>query len=144
MPVKLETLYQKTTMLSYRGETAQWLEREFTDRNVRGSNLCISTPVQAQATWQYPSPRASFGDFLGASLFQLLFYRSAVAPFRCLAAMPPEGSTRAGILPGCPSLDRGSREAELGFEPWTFRLGQAGTIPALVLPSSGSVFMTKF
>ncbi|KAG5442805.1 hypothetical protein CSKR_112268 [Clonorchis sinensis] len=35
--------------------------------------------------------------------------------------MPPEGSTRAGILPGCPSLDRGSREAEVGFEPRTFR-----------------------
>ncbi|KER25299.1 hypothetical protein T265_07234 [Opisthorchis viverrini] len=30
--------------------------------------------------------------------------------------MPPEGSTRAGILPGCPSLDR-SRVAEVGFEP---------------------------
>ncbi|KER32984.1 hypothetical protein T265_01071 [Opisthorchis viverrini] len=43
------------------------------------------------------------------------------APFRCLTAMPPEGSTRAGILPGCPSLDRGSREAEVGFEPRTFR-----------------------
>ncbi|KER21204.1 hypothetical protein T265_10414 [Opisthorchis viverrini] len=38
--------------------------------------------------------------------------RSAVVPFRYLAAMPPEGSTRAGILPGCPSLDRGNREAE--------------------------------
>ncbi|KER20449.1 hypothetical protein T265_11011 [Opisthorchis viverrini] len=47
--------------------------------------------------------------------------RSAVAPFRCLTAMPPEGCTRAGILPGCPSLDRGSREAEVGFEPQTFR-----------------------
>ncbi|KER22127.1 hypothetical protein T265_09696 [Opisthorchis viverrini] len=32
-----------------------------------------------------------------------------------------EGSTRAGILPGCPSLDRGSPEAEVGFEPRTFR-----------------------
>ncbi|KER33464.1 hypothetical protein T265_00583 [Opisthorchis viverrini] len=32
-----------------------------------------------------------------------------------------EGSTRVGILPGCPSLDRGSREAEVGFEPRTFR-----------------------
>ncbi|KAG5441448.1 hypothetical protein CSKR_107645 [Clonorchis sinensis] len=39
----------------------------------------------------------------------------------CLAAMPPVGSTRAGILPGFPSLDRGSREAEIGFEPRTFR-----------------------
>ncbi|KER24145.1 hypothetical protein T265_08133 [Opisthorchis viverrini] len=35
--------------------------------------------------------------------------------------MPPEGSTRAGILSGCPSLDRGSRVAEVGFEPRTFR-----------------------
>ncbi|KER25110.1 hypothetical protein T265_07397 [Opisthorchis viverrini] len=35
----------------------------------------------------------------------------------CLAAMLPEGSMRAGILPGCPGLDRGSREAEVGFEP---------------------------
>ncbi|KER32055.1 hypothetical protein T265_01832 [Opisthorchis viverrini] len=47
--------------------------------------------------------------------------RSAVAPFRCLAAVPPEGCTRAGILPGCPSLDRGSREAGVGFEPRTFQ-----------------------
>ncbi|GAA56361.1 hypothetical protein CLF_110705 [Clonorchis sinensis] len=47
--------------------------------------------------------------------------RSAVTPFQGLAAMPPEGSTRAGILPGCPSLDRGSREAEVGFETRTFR-----------------------
>ncbi|KAG5450800.1 E3 UFM1-protein ligase 1 [Clonorchis sinensis] len=38
-------------------------------------------------------------------------------PFRCLTAMSPGGSTKAGILPGCPSLDRGSREAEVGFEP---------------------------
>ncbi|KER23380.1 LOW QUALITY PROTEIN: hypothetical protein T265_14651, partial [Opisthorchis viverrini] len=47
--------------------------------------------------------------------------RSAVAPFRCLTAMPPEGSTRARILPGCASLDRGIRVAEVGFEPPTFR-----------------------
>ncbi|KAG5442314.1 Tubulin-specific chaperone C [Clonorchis sinensis] len=39
---------------------------------------------------------------------------SVVTPFRCLAAMPPKGSTRAGILPVCPNLDRGSREAKLG------------------------------
>ncbi|KER21755.1 hypothetical protein T265_09994 [Opisthorchis viverrini] len=43
--------------------------------------------------------------------------RSAVAPFRCLTAMPPEGCTRAGY----PSLDRGSREAEVWFEPRNFR-----------------------
>ncbi|KER27010.1 hypothetical protein T265_05842, partial [Opisthorchis viverrini] len=45
--------------------------------------------------------------------------RSAVALLRCLTAMPPEGCTKAGIPPGCPSLDRGSREAEVGFEPRT-------------------------
>ncbi|KAG5452745.1 hypothetical protein CSKR_202287 [Clonorchis sinensis] len=47
---------------------------------------------------------------------------SAVALFQCLTAMPPKGCTRAGILPGCPILDRGGREAEFGFEPRTFRL----------------------
>ncbi|KER28781.1 hypothetical protein T265_04471 [Opisthorchis viverrini] len=47
--------------------------------------------------------------------------RSTVAPFRCLTAMPHEGGTRAGILPDCPSLDRGSQEAKVGFEPRTFR-----------------------
>ncbi|KER28298.1 hypothetical protein T265_04830 [Opisthorchis viverrini] len=62
------------------------------------------------------------------SLFQTVFGhcnqktdRPAVTLFRCLAAMLPEGTTRAGILPGCPSLDRGSREAEVGFEPRSFR-----------------------
>ncbi|KER27073.1 hypothetical protein T265_13883, partial [Opisthorchis viverrini] len=44
-----------------------------------------------------------------------------VAPFRCLAAVPPERGTRAGILSGCPSLDRGSQEAVVRFEPRTFR-----------------------
>ncbi|KER27964.1 LOW QUALITY PROTEIN: hypothetical protein T265_13682 [Opisthorchis viverrini] len=46
---------------------------------------------------------------------------TAVAPFRDLTAMPPEGSIRVGILPGYPSLDRGRREAEAGFVPRTFR-----------------------
>ncbi|KER25978.1 hypothetical protein T265_14094, partial [Opisthorchis viverrini] len=36
--------------------------------------------------------------------------------------VPPEGSTRAEILPRYPSLDRGSRGAEVGFEPRTFCL----------------------
>ncbi|KER22850.1 hypothetical protein T265_09126 [Opisthorchis viverrini] len=54
------------------------------------------------------------------------------APFRCLAAMPPEGCTRVGILPGCPSLDRGSREAEVGFEPWTFRSVNSRSNPWII------------
>ncbi|KER33594.1 hypothetical protein T265_00491 [Opisthorchis viverrini] len=48
--------------------------------------------------------------------------RSAVTLFRCLAAMPPGGSKRARILPGCPSLVKGSREADVEIEPRTFRL----------------------
>ncbi|KER26065.1 hypothetical protein T265_06639 [Opisthorchis viverrini] len=35
--------------------------------------------------------------------------------------MPPECGTRAGILPGCPSVDMGSREAEVGFNPQIFQ-----------------------
>ncbi|KER28408.1 hypothetical protein T265_04723 [Opisthorchis viverrini] len=35
--------------------------------------------------------------------------------------LSPEEGTRAGILPGCASLDRGSREAEVGFKPRTFQ-----------------------
>ncbi|KAG5444772.1 hypothetical protein CSKR_111387 [Clonorchis sinensis] len=49
------------------------------------------------------------------------FTRNAVATLRCLTATPPEGCKRAGILPGRPSLDRGSREAEVGFELQNFR-----------------------
>ncbi|KER24600.1 hypothetical protein T265_07791 [Opisthorchis viverrini] len=37
------------------------------------------------------------------------------------AAVPPGGSMGAGILPGRPGLDRGSRVAEVGFEPRTLR-----------------------
>ncbi|KER22681.1 hypothetical protein T265_09272 [Opisthorchis viverrini] len=51
--------------------------------------------------------------------FEICFYMSwlstsefkkhhlPVAPFQGLTDMPPEGSKRAGILLGCPSLDRG-------------------------------------
>ncbi|KER21928.1 hypothetical protein T265_09860 [Opisthorchis viverrini] len=46
---------------------------------------------------------------------------SAVARLRRLVAMPTEGGTRVGILPGCPSLDRSSRDAEFRFERRTSR-----------------------
>ncbi|KAG5449303.1 hypothetical protein CSKR_100611 [Clonorchis sinensis] len=51
----------------------------------------------------------------------------AMSHSRCPTAMPPEGRKRAGILPDCPSLDRGSREAEVGFEPRTLRSTQLTT-----------------
>ncbi|KAG5450735.1 hypothetical protein CSKR_108960 [Clonorchis sinensis] len=44
--------------------------------------------------------------------YHLFIDPDILAPFRCLTAMPLEGSTIAGILPGCPSLNRGGSEAE--------------------------------
>ncbi|KER23400.1 hypothetical protein T265_08725 [Opisthorchis viverrini] len=49
-------------------------------------------------------------------------YKKDLIPFRSLAALPPEGSTRAAILPSCLSLDRENREAEVAFKPITFCL----------------------
>ncbi|KER23940.1 hypothetical protein T265_08300 [Opisthorchis viverrini] len=46
---------------------------------------------------------------------------SPVTLFRCLTAMQPEESARAGILSGFSSLAKGIRETEVGFEPRTFR-----------------------
>ncbi|KER23880.1 hypothetical protein T265_08342 [Opisthorchis viverrini] len=64
---------------------------------------------------------------------------SAVTPFRIIAAVPPEGTGRADILPSCSSLDRSRRDAEVDSEPQTFQPGQPGSIPAPVLPSGGVV-----
>ncbi|KER32102.1 hypothetical protein T265_01725 [Opisthorchis viverrini] len=64
--------------------------------------------------------------------------RPAVPSFQCLTAMPPEESKKAGILLGCSSLDRGIREAEVGFEPRTFRTESwkaTALSRAFVLPS---------
>ncbi|KER19912.1 hypothetical protein T265_15432, partial [Opisthorchis viverrini] len=79
--------------------------------------------------------------------------RSFVTPFRCIAAMPPGGCTRAELLPGCPSLEgsgemlRMEREfTERKFRSSNptsasrllpYRLGQPDSIPALVQPSGG-------
>ncbi|KER23547.1 hypothetical protein T265_08588 [Opisthorchis viverrini] len=37
------------------------------------------------------------------------------------ATLPTEGGTRTWILPGRPSLDRNSRDSEVGFEQQAFR-----------------------
>ncbi|KAG5448657.1 Actin- protein 2/3 complex subunit 4 [Clonorchis sinensis] len=63
------------------------------------------------------SPR---GSFFGGSV--LLAYIEAVrSPSFGCSTHTTRRSMRAVILPGCPSLDRRSREAEVGFEPRTFR-----------------------
>ncbi|KER25881.1 hypothetical protein T265_14115, partial [Opisthorchis viverrini] len=50
--------------------------------------------------------------------------------------MPPEGCTGTGILPGCPSLDRGNREPEVGFELWTLRSVNSRLNPLVIPPLS--------
>ncbi|KER30007.1 hypothetical protein T265_13269, partial [Opisthorchis viverrini] len=136
-----------------------WLEREFTDQKVRGSNptcasrlplsrlgqpgsILVLVPFSgsmAARRWKGITAKLLRDDSPEASLLQ-----STVTPFRCLAVMLPEGSMRAGILPGCPRLDEGSREAEVRGSNLTSasrlpfsKLGQPGSIPALVLPSGG-------
>ncbi|KAG5453311.1 hypothetical protein CSKR_104412 [Clonorchis sinensis] len=82
--------------------------------------------------------------------------RSDVTSFRCLTAIPPEGCKRTGILPGClreVERRRSGSNHEVGSSglsanlligrsvvrtrPHLSRLGQPGSISALVLPSGG-------
>ncbi|KER22971.1 hypothetical protein T265_09053 [Opisthorchis viverrini] len=58
--------------------------------------------ITGNVMYQGHDPRESIQNFTVAG------NRSALAPFRCLTAMPPEESTRAGILSGRPSLSGGS------------------------------------
>ncbi|KAG5455256.1 hypothetical protein CSKR_106438, partial [Clonorchis sinensis] len=94
-----------------------FLRREFADRKVRGSNPTSVSRLLLSRLGKVGSISALV---LSLDSTAARFVRSAAAPLRRPNAMPPEGSTRAGILPGCPSLDRGSREAVVGFEPRTF------------------------
>ncbi|KAG5453265.1 hypothetical protein CSKR_108472, partial [Clonorchis sinensis] len=48
-------------------------------------------------------------------------YLALVTSPRCPSAMPSGGSTKAEIKSSCSSLDRSSRDAEVGFEPRNFR-----------------------
>ncbi|KER27450.1 hypothetical protein T265_05491 [Opisthorchis viverrini] len=47
--------------------------------------------------------------------------RSVLTSFRCIDTILLEGNTEVEILPGCPNLDRSSQDAEVDFEPQTFR-----------------------
>ncbi|KAG5452329.1 hypothetical protein CSKR_112798 [Clonorchis sinensis] len=81
-------------------------------------DTCDKHPMQPNGADHQLDLHSCLSLSCGVNLF---LSSDAVKAFRCLAAVPPEGSTRAAILPGCASLDRGSREAEVGFEPQTFR-----------------------
>ncbi|KER25654.1 hypothetical protein T265_06944 [Opisthorchis viverrini] len=83
---------------------------------------------------------SSTGTFWALKKEVYLCKHSPVLAFRCLAVRLPKGSTTAGILPGCPSLDRGSREAEVGFEPRTFRSVNSRSNHLVHLAPSSHVF----
>ncbi|KER22966.1 LOW QUALITY PROTEIN: hypothetical protein T265_14741 [Opisthorchis viverrini] len=157
-----------------------WLEREFTDRKVRGSSPTSASRLPLSRLGQTGSIPAlvlpsgcmtvrhrksvTVGPTLTTELNsatkplctggaenlereretksrmdfgQSEKNRSAMALFRCLVAMLPEGSTRAGILPGCLSLDRESREAEVECEPRTFRSNSTGRSAAALQTRPG-------
>ncbi|KER26851.1 LOW QUALITY PROTEIN: hypothetical protein T265_13922 [Opisthorchis viverrini] len=109
------------TILNHPSDSAALFGMYFTPANCKtllqdyvGSNPNLTGLTGIETNSRIGKARTTFANLRKKN-------RSAVAPFRCLAAMPPEGSTRARILSGCPSLDRGSRVAEVGFEPRTFR-----------------------
>ncbi|KAG5452966.1 hypothetical protein CSKR_111802 [Clonorchis sinensis] len=52
---------------------------------------------------------------------RILQHSVSVRSRRCSNAMLPGGSMRAERLSGCPSLARGSRDADVGFEPRTLQ-----------------------
>ncbi|KER24376.1 hypothetical protein T265_07935 [Opisthorchis viverrini] len=117
-----------------KSEMVEWLQRKFTDRGVcswnptpasqfflfrfahTGSTPALVPPSGGIAV-RHRKNRNDGRGFLNRSSAS-----SAVAPFRCLAAMPPEGSTRVEILSGCPSLRRRIQDAEVELEPRTSRL----------------------
>ncbi|KER32163.1 hypothetical protein T265_12862, partial [Opisthorchis viverrini] len=126
-----EVGFEPRTLWPVNGTNAKYLGIDLLVSEFRRANNCIVCSLTKPAPGTRPPPHITVygttNDLHHAVRKANLKMthgrknRSAVAPFRCLAAIPPEGCTRAGILSGCPSLDRGSREAEVGFEPRTFR-----------------------
>ncbi|KER23417.1 hypothetical protein T265_08690 [Opisthorchis viverrini] len=93
----------------------KWLEREFTDRKIRGSNPTSATRLLLSRLGR----PGSIPDVV-TPCGMAARHRKAVTPFRCLAVMPHEESVRTKRVPGCPNRD-GSQQAEVGFEPRTLQ-----------------------
>ncbi|KER29723.1 hypothetical protein T265_03738 [Opisthorchis viverrini] len=92
--------------------------RTFRSVNSRSSYLSHHTTSQLSMTvWAQKAELSSYQILQSDRAPN----RSAGAPFQCLTAVPPKGSTGAELLPGCAILDRESQEAETGFEPRTIR-----------------------
>ncbi|KAG5447119.1 hypothetical protein CSKR_107586 [Clonorchis sinensis] len=126
----------------------KWLEREFTDRKVRGSNPTSASRLPlsrfgqpgsipalvlplggmaALATWQYPSPRASFGapEPTSTGTIESIIHT-------CKGARWPNWLEREFT----DRKVRGSNPTSASRLPLS-RFEQPGSISALVLPSGG-------
>ncbi|KER26991.1 hypothetical protein T265_05896 [Opisthorchis viverrini] len=142
-----------------RASWLRWLEREFTDRKIRGSNPTSASGLplsrlgqpggipalvlpsgsmaarhqknmsrwfkwleRESTNWKVRVSGPTCASRLPLSrLGQPASIPALVLPSGGMAARHRKGCTRAGILPGCPNLDRESGQAEVGFEPRTFR-----------------------
>ncbi|GAA55118.1 TLC domain-containing protein 2 [Clonorchis sinensis] len=98
-----------------------WPDEESSSKSETPKVRCCNDLYTCYLLWVSRQPLSVAKDVV-AGVMQLFKNRSAVSPFQCLTAIPPEGSTRAGILSSCPVLGSGNREAVVGFEPQTFRL----------------------
>ncbi|GAA28176.2 protein phosphatase 2 (formerly 2A) catalytic subunit [Clonorchis sinensis] len=68
-----------------------------------------------------PSYFPQLARYLGPNRVLQPKNRPDAAPFRCLVATPTEGGTRVGILPCCPSPNRNTQDAEVGFGTQAFQ-----------------------
>ncbi|KER20284.1 hypothetical protein T265_15353, partial [Opisthorchis viverrini] len=86
--------------------------------------LCVFAVVSAYSILCpliTPFERTSFFGTANAHRLKILSNPPVITPFRCLVVMPLEGSTRAYILPGCPSQERNGRNVLMlssNHGPW--------------------------
>ncbi|KER24980.1 hypothetical protein T265_07487 [Opisthorchis viverrini] len=91
------------------------------ERNCGSYNHCTTSSrlLQLMLLMIQSSHQSDTEEHHGAEIYTN--FTLSETPIRNRTSMPPEGSTKAGIPPGCPSLDRGGREADVGLEPRTFQ-----------------------
>ncbi|KER19030.1 hypothetical protein T265_12044 [Opisthorchis viverrini] len=85
----------------------------------KSSSVCLSM-IRVGLTPHYYCVARSI-DLDGRIEESWIKVEHAKSSWRSVSVMPPEKSTRAEILSGCPSLELGSRDPEVRFEPRAFR-----------------------
>ncbi|KER21731.1 hypothetical protein T265_15020, partial [Opisthorchis viverrini] len=94
------------------------LDRMTDESGVKLTATACRKPTDSDVVLDYllAHPKAGYFSIVFCGLMSALWHN-----FWCPSAMPSGERTKSGILPGRPSLDTGSREAEAGFEPWISR-----------------------